>query len=134
MTNKEKFQGFDFSHNPHEAEARKRWGDQTVDAANKKLNTLAKNESQNFANQFNKIYFKLAEIRHLDPASDEAQAGIKEWYDLLNTMGSYSPEAFRGLGQVYVNDKRFTQNINKFGPGLALFMRDAMAIFADRCK
>ena len=25
MTNKEKFEGFDFSHNPYEEEARERW-------------------------------------------------------------------------------------------------------------
>ena len=132
MTNKEKFQGFDFSHNPHEAEARKRWGDETVDTANKKVNTMAKDEQANFADRFNAIYFKLAEIRHLDPASEEAQAGIKEWYDMLNTMGSYTPEAFRGLGQMYVDDERFTKNIDKFGDGLALFMRNAMSVFADR--
>lgn len=134
MTNKEKFQGFDFSHNPHEAESRKRWGDETVDAANERVNKMAQNEQKNFADKFNAIYFKLAEIRHLDPASDEAQAGIREWYDMLNKMGSYSPEAFRGLGQMYVDDERFTKNIDKFGDGLALFMRDAMAVFADRCE
>ncbi len=132
MTNKEKFQGFDFSHNPHEAEARKRWGDETVDTAIKKVNTMAKDEQANFADRFNAIYFKLAEIRHLDPASEEAQVGIKDWYDMLNTMGSYSPEAFRGLGQMYVDDERFTKNIDKFGEGLAQFMRNAMSVFADR--
>lgn len=134
MTNKEKFQGFDFSHNPHEAEARQRWGDKIVEETNNKVNTMAKDEKDNFAVRFNAIYFKLAEIRHLDPASEEAQICIKEWYDMLNTMGSYSPEAFRGLGQMYVDDERFTKNIDKFGDGLALFMRDAMAVFADRCE
>jgi DNA-binding transcriptional MerR regulator len=28
MTNKEKFEGFDFSQNPYEQEARERWGDE----------------------------------------------------------------------------------------------------------
>jgi hypothetical protein len=32
---------------------------------------------------------------------------------------------------MYVDDERFTRNIDKFGEGLATFMRDAMAIFAD---
>ena len=31
MSNEEKFEGFDFSHNPYEQEARDRWGDQAVD-------------------------------------------------------------------------------------------------------
>jgi hypothetical protein len=33
---------------------------------------------------------------------------------------------------MYVEDERFTKNIDQFGEGLAQFMRDAMAIFADK--
>ena len=41
--------------------------------------------------------------------SDEAQAEIKQWYIYLNKIGNYSPEAFKGLGQKYVDDERFTK-------------------------
>ena len=37
MTNEEKFQGFDFSKNPYEQEARDRWGDRTCHESNKKV-------------------------------------------------------------------------------------------------
>lgn len=36
MSDKEKFAGFDFSHNPYEQEARERWGDKVVDESNAK--------------------------------------------------------------------------------------------------
>lgn len=39
MTAKEQFEGFDFSQNPFEQEARERWGDHSVDQANQKLNS-----------------------------------------------------------------------------------------------
>lgn len=132
MTNQEKFKGFDFSHNPYEEEARKRWGDKAVDQSNAKIQSMSKDEKQNFEARFNDIYRKLAEIRHLSPDSVEAQAGIKEWYDLLNTFGKYPPEVFKALGQMYVDDERFTKNIDQFGEGLAQFMCDAMAKFADK--
>ncbi|KJB88831.1 MerR family transcriptional regulator [Paenibacillus sp. E194] len=132
MTNKEKFQGFDFSHNPYEQEARKRWGDKAVDASNAKVGNMTKEEQTSMGEKMNAIYFHLAELRGTAPESEEAQAGIKQWYDFLNTMGNYSPEAFKGLGEMYVDDARFTKNIDKFGEGLAVFMRDAMAVFADR--
>ncbi|SYX86783.1 MerR family transcriptional regulator [Paenibacillus alvei] len=132
MTNKEKFQGFDFSHNPYEQEARKRWGDKAVDASNAKVGNMTKEEQASMGEKMNAIYFQLAELRGASPDSEEAQAGIKQWYDFLNTMGNYSPEAFKGLGQMYVDDARFTKNIDKFGEGLAVFMRDAMAVFADQ--
>lgn len=131
MTNKEKFEGFDFSQNPYEQEARERWGNKAVDKSNAKLNSMSKDEKKVFEEEFNHIYKNLAKIRHQSPGSEAAQKGIKQWYDFLNRMGNYSLDAFKGLGQMYVDDERFTKNIDQFGDGLATFMRDAMAIYAD---
>lgn len=134
MTNEQKFEGFDFSSNPYEQEARKRWGDETVDKSNAKVGQMTKQEQEELAGSMNAIYAKLAAIRSESPESEQSQATIKEWFNLLNRMGSYSLEAFKGLGQMYVDDVRFTKNIDKFGEGLALFMRDAMAVYADKNK
>lgn len=131
MTDKEKFEGFDFSKNPYEQEARDRWGDKAVDETNAKIDSLSKGGKHAFETEFNAIYKKLAEIRHELPDSDIAQEGIKRWYDFLNKVGSYSLDAFKGLGQMYVEDERFNKNIDQFGDGLAVFMRDAMAVYAD---
>ncbi|WP_440116449.1 MerR family transcriptional regulator [Paenibacillus sp. QZ-Y1] len=132
MTAKEQFEGFDFSQNPYEQEARQRWGDQAVDQLNHKLHSQSTKEQKDLSDQMNDIYTRLAALRHTEPASEQAQAGIMEWYDYLNNIGSYSLEAFRGLGQMYVDDERFTRNIDQFGEGLAVFMRDAMDAFADQ--
>ncbi|CAH0119770.1 HTH-type transcriptional activator mta [Paenibacillus sp. CECT 9249] len=134
MSNKEKFEGFDFSHNPYEQEARERWGDEAVDKSNAKIASMSKAEQEAMGEEMNAIYRKLASLTHMPPESAEAQAAIQEWYDFLNNMGmgQYSLEAFKGLGQMYVDDVRFTQNIDKFKEGLAVFMRDAMAVYADR--
>ncbi|QNG60276.1 MerR family transcriptional regulator [Bacillus sp. PAMC26568] len=130
MSNKEKFEGFDFSENPYEQEARERWGDKAVDKANAKAASMTKEMQENF----NNLYRKLADLRHESPSSEESQAAIGEWYVLLNEFGHYSYDAFKGLGQMYVDDERFTKNIDKFGEGLAVFMRDAMGIYADNQK
>lgn len=130
MSIEEKFEGFDFTNNPYEEEARKRWGDNAVDEANEKVKTLTTSDQD----KCGEIYRNLASLRHLPPESKEAQEAIKEWYIFLNKIGSYSPEAFKGLGMMYVDDERFTKNIDKFGQGLAVFMRDAMAVYADGLK
>ncbi|WP_203289033.1 MerR family transcriptional regulator [Metabacillus sp. cB07] len=130
MSQKEKFEGFDFSHNPYEEEARKLYGDKVVDEANKK----AAGMTQDMQERFNDLYRRLADVRHTAPDSKEAQEAIGEWYTLLNEFGSYSLDAFKGLGQLYIDDERFTKNIDKFGEGLAVFMRDAMAAYADSNK
>lgn len=130
MTNKEKFEGFDFSTNPYEQEARERWGNEKVDQANANVAGMSAEQQQ----QFNEIFRKLAAIRSLSPTSAEAQTAIKEWYHMLNTISKYSLDAFKGLGQMYIIDERFTKNIDQFGEGLAVFMSEAMAYFADTNK
>ncbi|GGJ88858.1 MerR family transcriptional regulator [Lentibacillus kapialis] len=134
MSDQEKFEGFDFSKNPYEQEARERWGDKAVEESNAKVNQLSKDEQQAMEQEFDRIYRDLAAIRHQAPDSNEAQAAIKVWYDYLNKIGSYSLDAFKGLGQMYVDDERFTKNIDTYGDGLAMFMCDAMAFYADRKK
>lgn len=133
MTDTEKFKGFDFSHNPYAAEARQRWGDEAVDASNARLKDVQQaGQMAALQDEINSLYRDLAALRKQDPASAAAQAAIDRWYQLLQRMGNYSYEAFKGLGQMYVDDSRFTANIDQFGEGLAVFMRDAMAIYADR--
>jgi len=128
LTNEEKFKGFDFSENPYEQEARERWGDKAVDVSQKKVAQFG----QEIQEEMNRIYFNLAELRNTLPSSDDAQEAIGDWFNMLNNnFGTYSLEAFKGLGEMYVADERFTKNIDQFGEGLAVFMRDAMATFAE---
>lgn len=136
MTHEEKFAGFDFRDNPHEQEARERWGNKAVEEANATLTKMTQQERQTFAQTFDSIYRQLAAVRHLAADSAEAQREIQQWYDFLTSSfpNQYSLEAFKGLGQMYVDDERFTKNIDQYGPGLAVFMRDAMAVFADQHK
>lgn len=132
MTNEEKFEGMNFDHNPYEAEARRRWGDEKVDESNNRIKGMSKEDKERLSEEWDAIYTRLARLRHGSPDSEEAQEAIHEWYEFLNNFGQYSYEAFRGLGQMYVDDERFTKNIDNYGEGLAMFMRDAMAVYADR--
>jgi len=134
MGAKERFAGFDFSKNEYEQEARERWGDKAIDDSQKKINKMADEERKGFEKQFEQIFRELADIRHLEPKSDQVQTKIGEWYAFLNRMGKYSPEVFANLGEMYVSDERFTKNIDQFGEGLAIFMRDAMKVYAKERK
>ncbi|RKD69505.1 MerR family transcriptional regulator [Sinobaca qinghaiensis] len=127
MNNPDKFKGFDFSTNPYEKEAQKRWGREKVNAVNRNVNQWSENEQE----RFNDIYRSLAEVRREDPGSDEVQQRIGHWYDLLQTIGEYPPEVFISLGRMYTEDERFTKNIDQFGDGLAVFMQEAMRIYGN---
>jgi len=132
MTNVERFKGFNFGHNPYEREARERYGDKAVEESNARMGKLSKGEQEALGDEMNAIYWRLSDLRDQAADSDAAQAAIKEWYIFLNRMGNYSLDAFKNLGQMYVDDERFTKNIDQFGEGLAQFMRDAMAVFAEK--
>ena len=76
------------------------------------------------------LFAELALIRNTDPTSSVAQAAIGKWFELVNTMGTYTPEMFANLGRMYIDDKRFAKNIDMYGTGLARFMCDAMQAYA----
>jgi DNA-binding transcriptional MerR regulator len=126
MKQDEKFKGFDFTDNPYEKEARKRYGNDAVDKTIKNI----KGKEDVFDEEANKIYEELASLRNDPPDSQAAQAAIEKWYRFLNKIGNYSLDAFEGLGQMYIYDDRFTNFIDQFGKGLAQFMCDTMAIYA----
>ncbi|WP_040229107.1 MerR family transcriptional regulator [Bhargavaea cecembensis] len=133
MNEQEKFDGFDFSKNPYEEEARKRWGDEPVDRQNENLQKIGKGGREELGREMDIQFRKLASLMQLPPDSEEVQQAVAQWHDMLNGMGyTYSPEAFKGLGQLYIQDERFTETMDGYGEGFARFMADAMEIRADR--
>ncbi|MDL2288684.1 MerR family transcriptional regulator [Oscillospiraceae bacterium OttesenSCG-928-F05] len=136
MTAKERFKGFDFSKNPYEAEARKLWGDGPVDASNAHTSALSEVEKQNLSDGMDALFRSLAAHRHLPYDSAEAQAAIGEMYQYFNqNFGHhYTPDAFEGLGKLYVSDARFTENIDAYGDGLSAFLEKAMGYFAEKAR
>ena len=79
------------------------------------------------------VFAKIGEIRHLDPASGEAQAMVKALQDFIT--GNYytcTKQILQGLGQMYVADERFKENIDRAGgAGTAAFVARAIEIY---CK
>ena len=61
------------------------------------------------------------------PDSDEAQALVKELQNYI-TENYYTctDEILAGLGQMYVADERFKNNIDQHAPGTAAFISEAI--------
>jgi DNA-binding transcriptional MerR regulator len=136
MTQKEKFGGFDMTHNPYEEEARRLWGDEAVDASNARIESLSSDEQKEVAEGMEGLFQDLARIRNESPDSQTAQNAMENMYGYFNkNFGyQYSLEAFAGLGQLYVEDQRFTKNIDKYGEGLSAFLSQSMSIYAQNQK
>ncbi|MCI4617672.1 MerR family transcriptional regulator [Bacillus pumilus] len=134
-THKERFENMNMKFSQYGEEARHRWGNETVDQVSSKLNHLSKDEQIELSDSWDSIFNKLASLRNHSPKSKEVQIVIKQWYDFLNKNFSYySLDAFYGLGQLYIQDERFTKNIDQYGEGLASFMSEAMKVFTTLHK
>ena len=134
MTPKEKFCGFDLTNNPYEEEARRLWGNAVIDQSNAHIAAMSPEEQNAITKDMNDLFMELAAIRTEAPDSDIAQEAMGKMYRHFNqNFGyNYSLEAFSGVGQLYVCDSRFTENVDQYGEGLSNFLAEAMGIYAKK--
>ncbi len=126
----------DFDPKEHEAEAEERWGES--DAYKQSAQRTArytKQDWENIKSEADAINQKfLALMAEGAPATDPAALAVAEEHRAHITRWFYdcSIEIHEGLGQMYVADERFRNNINKAGEGLAEYMSAAIAANAPQ--
>lgn len=129
----ELFDGFD--HTQYKDEVIERWGRDAYEKGDRWWTSLSDDEKKAFQQRQLDIAsdYGAALLAGEPPDGDQAQAITQRHYDWLSiTSPSPSKEYFVGLGQLYVNDPRFTKNYDKHGQGVAVFVRDAMSSYAER--
>ncbi|WP_277406623.1 TipAS antibiotic-recognition domain-containing protein [Lacrimispora xylanisolvens] len=136
MTQSEKFYGFGKKHNPYEEEARRLWGNEAVDQSNEKLDSMTEEEQNQVFENMEQMFRELAKLCRKAPESEVVQNAINNMYRFFNeNFGvTYTLEAFAGLGQLYISDSRFTENIDQYAEGLSAFLSKAMGYYADSQK
>jgi DNA-binding transcriptional MerR regulator len=123
------FEGF--SPADYEDEARERWPEQFEQA---QAVALATSPEQVTAEQ-KEITARLIRMAELmtagKPVADpEVQAEIEWHYRWVARYWTPTARAYRGLGQLYVDDERFRARYEQIAPGLATYQRDAMTVYA----
>lgn len=123
------FDGFDPSQ--HEEEARQRWGhtDAYKESA-RRTKQYGKAEWDQYKREAQEIAERIAaHMRSGAPATDAAVQAAVEEHRLLIDRWFYpcSIEMHKNLGALYVNDPRFTANLDKIGPGYARYLSEAIA-------
>ena len=68
------------------------------------------------------------------PSSDEAQAAIGEWFNLLNKIGTTHWKHLKDLVKCMSQMTGSRRILISLGKGLAVFMRDAMAVYVEKGK
>lgn len=123
------FEGF--SPADYEDEARERWPEQFEQA---QAVAQATSPEQVTAGQ-KEITARLIRMAELmtagKPVADpEVQAEIEWHYRWVAQYWTPTAQAYRGLGQLYVDDQRFRARYEQIAPGLAAYQRAAMTVYA----
>lgn len=94
------------------AEAKEKWGhtDAYKEYEQKHTNSADKTD------EFMRIFAEIGKVKHLSPDCEEAQKLIKKLQNFI-TKNYYTctDEILKGLGEMYVGDQRFKNNIDKAG-------------------
>lgn len=140
MSDKEKFEGLkkeqlDENEIRYGQEIREKYGEKTVAASNNKFAGMSEADfdaMQEMAACLQEMLTKAMATGDAGGAAALAVAALhKQW--LSYNWQSYSPEAHRGLAQMYVDDERFTAYYDKAsGKRAAAFLRDAIHNYTDK--
>ncbi|GAB2640422.1 MerR family transcriptional regulator [Kribbella swartbergensis] len=131
MSPEKVFEGFE--HNPYEAEARERWGDEAVDASYERMRGWSEADAEKARTGYTRVHEGLAALKAEGVAVTElsVQELIQLHYEVTCLFWTPTREAYKGLGQLYVDDERFRQNIGSGDDSLVEYLRDAMTVYAD---
>jgi DNA-binding transcriptional MerR regulator len=132
MTPEKVFEGFE--HNPYEAEARERWGDEAVDAGYERMRGWSEADAEKARTGYPRVHEGIAALKAegADVLNPSVQELIQLHYEITSLFWTPTAEAYRGLGQMYVDDKRFSRTIGGDDDSVAVYLRDAMNVYADQ--
>lgn len=111
------------------AEAKERWGHTPEwQAANSK--NLSPQAELTAAQEADAIFAAFAGKVGTSPDDPAVQALVKQWQDHISAHHyPCSKQILASLGEMYVGDARFTANLDRFGPGTAQLMSEAIRVY-----
>ncbi|MGN1123787.1 MAG: TipAS antibiotic-recognition domain-containing protein, partial [Eubacterium sp.] len=73
-------------------------------------------DSADKTDEFMQIFAEIGKVKHLSPDCEEAQRLIKKLQNFItDNYYTCTDEILKGLGEMYVSDERFKNNIDKAG-------------------
>ena len=127
-----KFDAFDKTEQARfAAEVKEKWGGT---AAYQEYQQREENGSAGDSAELMAQFAELGKLKNLAPAAPEVQTAIcKLQHFITDHFYACTPEILAGLGEMYVADERFRENIDKAGgKGTAAFVSRAIAVYCEK--
>ena len=139
MSDKEKFEAFkrravEANEEQYGKEIREQYGPEAVEASNARLLSMTEEEHGRWKALEAEILSALAAAVRAGeaPAGPEGRRIAqlhRRW--LCCTWAKYTPQAHRGVAELYTADERFAAYYDKEVPGCAAFLRDAVRAYTE---
>lgn len=99
----------------------------------KKAASYSNEDKEKMAVEYSIIMKEFYNNKNLNPEDEKVQKLVIKWQNYI-TKYYYkcTKEILQCLGQMYINDGRFKENIDKNGKGTAEFMAEAIAIYCSK--
>lgn len=113
------------------AEAKERWGNtDAFQESEKRTATYDSAQWKNIQDEQADIFSAFAAIRTMPPDSERAAQLVERWQaHITRYFYPCTNEILAGLGLMYQEDERFSQNIDRHGTGTAAYMTAAIASY-----
>lgn len=120
----------------HKMEAKEKWGyTDAYKEHEEKTKNYSKDTWNNLSEEMNDIFaeFAVCMKKWEEPNSDKTQNLVKRLQEHI-TENYYhcTNEILASLGQMYVADKRFKKNIDKYADGTARFVNEAIEVYCRK--
>jgi len=137
MKDKEIFDGFNIGLVKLAKKGEPFFNAETIVLKSVKNPTVGKREKAFYENITKAAHTIFKELIHcldkgLDPASDEVQRIIKKHHTFTEQIHAATQEVYKALAQLYQEHPAYRKQLDPFHPELAVFMAEAMKVFADR--
>lgn len=112
-------------------EVDERYDPALVAESNRRVRAMSKAQWKDVKAEGDAISRRMAELLGRDPGDPVVQATIARQHAWIENFYPCSGEMFRGLGQLYAEHPEFRATYDRYRAGLADFMREAMAYYAE---
>ena len=139
MNSQDMFEVFgDFDPSEYEDEVRERWGDtEAYRQSVERTSRYTKEDWQRAQAEADEVARRFATLMERgEPATGEDAIATAEAHrrHIGDRFYDCSHEMHAGLGEMYVADQRFTEYWDRYAPGLARYVRDAIVANAEQSR
>jgi DNA-binding transcriptional MerR regulator len=115
----------------YEQEARTMYDPKLMAESDRKVRSMTKAQWQAIGQEGEQVTRDLAALMDRQPGDAEVQKAIARHHAWIGHFFTASAEVYSGLGQGYAQHPGFRAYYDRFAPGLADFMNEAMAYYAE---